>query len=84
VSERSERALRKTRNIRATTKPTLFHSIRFRTFFARRSFEQEMFDRASKKLGLEQAVLGTFQKDDDDGQPTSKVSPQRAKRASHN
>lgn len=25
----------------------------------RRSFEQEMFDRASKKLGLEQAVLGT-------------------------
>lgn len=25
----------------------------------RRSFESEMFDRASKKLGLEQAVLGS-------------------------
>lgn len=25
----------------------------------RRSFEAEMFERASKKLGLEQAVLGT-------------------------
>ena len=37
-----------------------------------RTFEQEMFDRASKKLGLEQAVLGTFDKDDDDGKPTAK------------
>ncbi len=36
-----------------------------------RSFEQEMFDRASKKLGLEQAVLGTFDKGDD-GKPTAK------------
>ena len=30
----------------------------------RRSFEAEMFDRASKKLGLEQAVLGTRQFND--------------------
>ena len=42
VSERSERALRclvilRKTSIRATTKLTLFHSIRFRTFFARRS-----------------------------------------------
>ena len=36
-----------------------------------RSFEQEMFDRASKKLGLEQAVLGTFGQEDDDGKPTA-------------
>ncbi|GMH68487.1 hypothetical protein TrRE_jg12733, partial [Triparma retinervis] len=36
-----------------------------------RSFEQEMFDRASKKLGLEQAVLGTFQAEDNDGMPTA-------------
>lgn len=31
-----------------------------------------MFDRASKKLGLEQAVLGTFGADNDDDKPTSK------------
>ena len=31
-----------------------------------RTFEQEMFDRASKKLGLEQAVLGSFGQDEDD------------------
>jgi len=37
-----------------------------------RSFEQEMFDRASKKLGLEQAVLGSYQKDEEDGKPTNK------------
>ena len=36
-----------------------------------RSFEQEMFDRASKKLGLEQAVLGTFQVEDNDGKPSA-------------
>jgi len=36
-----------------------------------RSFEQEMFDRASKKLGLEQAVLGTFQAEDGDGMPSA-------------
>jgi len=41
VSERRERALRKTR-IRATTKLTLTHSIRFRTFFARRSDSQKV------------------------------------------
>ena len=35
-----------------------------------RSFEQEMFDRASKKLGLEQAVLGTFEKEWEDDKPT--------------
>ena len=35
-----------------------------------RSFEQEMFDRASRKLGLEQAVLGTFEKDQDDDRPS--------------
>mmetsp|Transcript_18297 Transcript_18297/g.37033 ORF Transcript_18297/g.37033 Transcript_18297/m.37033 type:complete len:2677 (+) Transcript_18297:174-8204(+) len=37
-----------------------------------RTFEQEMFDRASKKLGLEQAILGTFGQEDDDDKPTSK------------
>lgn len=45
----------------------------------RRSFEQEMFDRASKKLGLEQAVLGTknFQEIEDEvGKTTSKVDAQ--------
>ena len=46
-----------------------------------RSFEQEMFDRASKKLGLEQAVLGSFSKEDD-GKPSKeevRVCEQRAK-----
>ena len=41
-----------------------------------RSFEQEMFERASRKLGLEQAVLGTFEKDKDDGKPSQKEMEQ--------
>jgi SNF2 family DNA or RNA helicase len=32
----------------------------------RKSFEAEMFERASRKLGLEQAVLGTRQFNDQD------------------
>ena len=35
-----------------------------------RSFEQEMFDRASRKLGLEQAVLGTFEQGNEDDKPS--------------
>ena len=46
-----------------------------------RTFEQEMFDRASKKLGLEQAVLGTFDKDDD--KPTSKEMEELLKRGAY-
>jgi hypothetical protein len=34
-------------------------NVKIYRLITRRSFEQEMFDRASKKLGLEQAVLGT-------------------------
>ena len=48
-----------------------------------RTFEQEMFDRASKKLGLEQAVLGTFGQDDDDGKPTSKEMEQLLKKGAY-
>jgi len=48
-----------------------------------RSFEQEMFDRASRKLGLEQAVLGTFDKDDDDGKPTAKEMEQLLKKGAY-
>jgi hypothetical protein len=48
-----------------------------------RSFEQEMFDRASKKLGLEQAVLGTFGQDDDDDKPTNKEMEQLLKRGAY-
>lgn len=40
-----------------------------------------MFDRASKKLGLEQAVLGTFDKDDD--KPTSKEMEELLKRGAY-
>jgi hypothetical protein len=47
-----------------------------------RSFEQEMFDRASKKLGLEQAVLGTFDKGDD-GKPTAKEMEQLLKKGAY-
>lgn len=46
-----------------------------------RTFEQEMFDRASKKLGLEQAILGTFDKEDD--KPTSKEMEQLLKRGAY-
>ena len=48
-----------------------------------RTFEQEMFDRASKKLGLEQAVLGTFGQDNDDDKPTSKEMEQLLKRGAY-
>jgi len=48
-----------------------------------RTFEQEMFDRASKKLGLEQAVLGTFNQDDDDDKPTSKEMEQLLKKGAY-
>ena len=48
-----------------------------------RSFEQEMFERASRKLGLEQAVLGTFEKDKDDGKPTQKEMEQLLKRGAY-
>mmetsp|Transcript_17697 Transcript_17697/g.40126 ORF Transcript_17697/g.40126 Transcript_17697/m.40126 type:complete len:2003 (-) Transcript_17697:170-6178(-) len=37
-----------------------------------KTFEQEMFERASKKLGLEQAVLGTFGQDNDEGKLDAK------------
>jgi len=48
-----------------------------------RTFEQEMFDRASKKLGLEQAVLGTFGQEDDDGKPSSKEMEQLLKKGAY-
>ncbi len=48
-----------------------------------RSFEQEMFDRASKKLGLEQAVLGTFGQEDDDGKPTAQEMEQLLKKGAY-
>ena len=46
--------------------------VRIYRLITSRTFEQEMFDRASKKLGLEQAVLGTFDRDEDDGKPSAK------------
>lgn len=48
-----------------------------------RTFEQEMFDRASKKLGLEQAVLGTFGQDNDDDKPTHKEMEQLLKKGAY-
>ncbi len=42
-----------------------------------------MFDRASKKLGLEQAVLGSFGQDEDDDKPTSKEMEQLLKRGAY-
>jgi len=48
-----------------------------------RTFEQEMFDRASKKLGLEQAVLGTFGAEDDDGKPTAQEMEQLLKKGAY-
>ena len=42
-----------------------------------------MFDRASKKLGLEQAVLGSFGTDEDDDKPTSKEMEQLLKRGAY-
>ena len=48
-----------------------------------RSFEQEMFDRASKKLGLEQAVLGTFEKDQTDDKPSQQEMEQLLKKGAY-
>ena len=42
-----------------------------------------MFDRASKKLGLEQAVLGSFGQDDDDDKPTNKEMEELLKRGAY-
>lgn len=56
-------------------------SVKIYRLITRRSFEQEMFDRASRKLGLEQAVLGTrnFQEmEGDEGDPTT-TPAQKAK-----
>jgi hypothetical protein len=48
-----------------------------------RTFEQEMFDRASKKLGLEQAILGTFDQDAGEDKPTSKEMEQLLKKGAY-
>lgn len=48
-----------------------------------RSFEQEMFDRASKKLGLEQAVLGTFEKEKEDDKPSQQEMEQLLKKGAY-
>jgi hypothetical protein len=42
-----------------------------------------MFDRASKKLGLEQAVLGTFNQEEDDDMPTNKEMEQLLKKGAY-
>lgn len=42
-----------------------------------------MFDRASRKLGLEQAVLGTFEKDQEDDKPSQKEMEQLLKRGAY-
>ena len=42
-----------------------------------------MFDRASKKLGLEQAVLGTFEKEFDDDKPTQQEMEQLLKKGAY-
>lgn len=42
-----------------------------------------MFDRASKKLGLEQAVLGTFGQDEEDDKPTNKEMEQLLKKGAY-
>ena len=57
--------------------------VRIYRLITSRTFEQEMFDRASKKLGLEQAVLGTFNQDDDDDKPTSKEMEQLLKKGAY-
>ncbi len=57
--------------------------VRIYRLITSRSFEQEMFDRASKKLGLEQAVLGTFGQDDDDDKPTNQEMEQLLKRGAY-
>ena len=57
--------------------------VRIYRLITSRSFETEMFDRASKKLGLEQAVLGTFDSNDDDGKPTAKEMEQLLKKGAY-
>jgi hypothetical protein len=57
--------------------------VRIYRLITSRTFEQEMFDRASKKLGLEQAVLGTFDQMDDDIKPTSKEMEQLLKKGAY-
>ncbi|KAG7355569.1 SNF2/helicase domain containing protein [Nitzschia inconspicua] len=57
--------------------------VRIYRLITSRSFEQEMFDRASKKLGLEQAVLGTFGQDDDDDKPTGQEMEQLLKKGAY-
>jgi len=57
--------------------------VRIYRLITSRTFEQEMFDRASKKLGLEQAVLGTFDQQDDDNKPTSKQMEQLLKKGAY-
>ena len=42
-----------------------------------------MFDRASKKLGLEQAVLGSFGQEDEDDRPSSKEMEQLLKKGAY-
>jgi Bromodomain len=42
-----------------------------------------MFDRASKKLGLEQAVLGTFEKDAEDEKPSQQEMEQLLKKGAY-
>jgi hypothetical protein len=48
-----------------------------------RSFEQEMFDRASKKLGLEHAVLGTFNQENEDDKPSSQEMEKLLKKGAY-
>jgi hypothetical protein len=57
--------------------------VRIYRLITSRSFEQEMFDRASKKLGLEQAVLGTFEKEEDGDKPTQLEMEQLLKRGAY-
>jgi len=57
--------------------------VRIYRLITSRSFEQEMFDRASKKLGLEQAVLGTFGQDEDDDKPTTQEMEQLLKKGAY-
>jgi hypothetical protein len=58
-------------------------SVRIYRLITSRSFEAEMFERASRKLGLEQAVLGTFDKDEDDGKPTAQEMEQLLKKGAY-
>ena len=57
--------------------------VRIYRLITSRSFETEMFDRASKKLGLEQAVLGTFDANNDDGKPTAQEMEQLLKKGAY-